>query len=203
MIILFPLLSRHCASPAATTLPDTALHVFLVSSLFPSAATILPSQSPVPQSLLLFLFQRLFSHPSEKSKSLPTQSRYCTPRLRRRKKRGKGRRKESQEPISHSNNIIATQTLFDTLLRKKGSRKRAGRDCLVGKDLRCVIYTEKVSGKEKTWVRMILKEPRRNLLKLSGSRYAEGEKGGSRQGGSLRRCVKSGRETLLYKLTGI
>lgn len=46
----------------------------------------------------------------------------------------------------------------------------------MGKDLRLAKSNEEISGKEKTWVRMILKEPRRNLLKLSGSRYAEGEK---------------------------
>lgn len=52
---------------------------------------------------------------------------------------------------------------------KKGSGKRGSMKVL-GKDLRLVKLNEEISGKEKVWLRMILKEPRRNFLKLPGSR---------------------------------
>lgn len=41
---------------------------------------------------------------------------------------------------------------------------------VLGKDLRLVKLNEEISGKEKVWLRMFLKEPRRNFLKLPGSR---------------------------------
>lgn len=41
---------------------------------------------------------------------------------------------------------------------------------VLGKDLRLVKLDKGISGKEKVWLRMILKEPRRNFLKLPGSR---------------------------------
>lgn len=41
---------------------------------------------------------------------------------------------------------------------------------VLGKDLRLVKLNEEISGKDKVWLRMILKEPRRNFLKLPGSR---------------------------------
>lgn len=64
----------------------------------------------------------------------------------------------------------------------------------MGKDLHLVKLDKGISGKEKVWLRMILKEPRRNFLCCLAADKQRVKKGGSRQGGSLRRCVKSGRE---------
>jgi hypothetical protein len=67
---------------------------------------------------------------------------------------------------------------------------------VLGKDLRLVKLNEEISGKEKVWLRMILKEPWRNFLKLYGSRSAEGEERWQQAGRKFKKMCGVRKRTL-------
>lgn len=67
---------------------------------------------------------------------------------------------------------------------------------VLGKDLRLVKLNEEISGKEKVWLRMILKEPRSNFLKLPGSRSAEGEERWQQAGRKFKKMCGVRKRTL-------